>query len=204
MSRYLLKRGTSRVLPMTPQLAQRPDMLECDAEGNVKAAAFASPEDQSETIAHLQAANEELKAENQALRDALQRRDTTINELNARIGEMQVGRIPEPPPPGVGVSVPGEAMTGPAAEPRPLGSGPEGQAAGGEDGAGNEVDGDKVPIEKVVEAIGQLEPDNNEHFTAAGLPRVEILEDLLDAAVDMELRNAAWEQYQELQKQKDQ
>lgn len=169
MSRYLLKRGSDRVLPWTKRLASRPDMLECDAEGNIHQAAFGSKEDQSEAIAHLKAENSKLDAENEALRKVIQDRDDTIQDLNARLGSMGVG-IQAPS----GGDIPPSQNTDEPPKPTPVADG----------------------LDKVVEAIAMLEPDNKEHFTTQGLPRVEALEELLDMDIDMETRDQAWELHQ--------
>ncbi len=49
-------------------------------------------------------------------------------------------------------------------------------------------------------AIGNLDPDNPEHFTQSGAPRTDTLEALLDRPVSSDQRDAWWEDYQEAQK----
>ncbi len=52
-------------------------------------------------------------------------------------------------------------------------------------------------IEKLVEAIGLLEPGNEEHFTKGGVPSVEALEAVAGVSeVTAAERDEAWEAYQ--------
>lgn len=48
-------------------------------------------------------------------------------------------------------------------------------------------------IELIKAAIEELNPENPEHFTARGLPRVEAIEAELGDDITMDERNAAWE-----------
>jgi hypothetical protein len=52
-------------------------------------------------------------------------------------------------------------------------------------------------LDDVVEAIGQLDPNNEDHWTQANLPEVGALKEILGRNVTGAERDAAWEQYQE-------
>ncbi len=49
-------------------------------------------------------------------------------------------------------------------------------------------------------AIGELDPENPEHFTKSGVPRTDALEAILKRPVSSDQRDAWWEDYQEAQK----
>ena len=78
-----------------------------------------------------------------------------------------------------------EETTAPVAGPSQAGS-----AAGAEAVSSGDLD-------PVVAAIMQLEPENGEHFTSAGIPRVEALAAVLGRAITAEERDRAWATYQE-------
>lgn len=75
------------------------------------------------------------------------------------------------------------------------------------DGTGEVVEPEKVkpvenaagfafsndPSEAVEQAIRMLDPDNDDHFTGQGIPRVGAIEALLGYPIKAEARNAAWE-----------
>ena len=58
---------------------------------------------------------------------------------------------------------------------------------------------DQAKHASIVEAIGQLDPETG--FTRSGLPEVSALEALLEFPVSADERNAAWESFQNVQKE---
>lgn len=67
----------------------------------------------------------------------------------------------------------------------------------GDDKSAGESDTDPKQLDDVVEAIGQLDPDNEDHWTQANLPEVGALKEILGRNVTGAERDAAWERYQE-------
>lgn len=51
--------------------------------------------------------------------------------------------------------------------------------------------------ESIFEAIGQLDPENPEHFTKSGKPEVKALEAILGCPVTAKERDSAWVFYQD-------
>lgn len=83
-----------------------------------------------------------------------------------------------------------------------------GGGSAGTEGPGHDQTGggpDKVVVPEVpeerlaaiIKVIGTLEADSEKHFTTSGLPRVEVIEDILGYNIDAAERNEAWEMVQE-------
>lgn len=72
---------------------------------------------------------------------------------------------------------------------------PTGTDAGGTDDTG---DSNPEPLTeaRIVEAIGQLDPDNTEHWTNGNAPQIHALKEVLGEVVSATERDAAWETYQ--------
>lgn len=72
---------------------------------------------------------------------------------------------------------------------------PTGTDAGGTDDTG---DSNPEPLTeaRIIEAIGQLDPDNAEHWTNGNEPQIHVLKELLGQRVTAAERDAAWKTYQ--------
>lgn len=57
------------------------------------------------------------------------------------------------------------------------------------------VETDPERLSDLLTAISELDPDNKDHYTEAGLPQVSALEEILDGDVTAAERDAAWEIY---------
>ena len=74
-----------------------------------------------------------------------------------------------------------------------------GDPGGKPDGSGENPVVPEDPQERlgaIVVAILTLEAGNEKHFTTSGLPRVEVIENVLGYNIDSDERNAAWETVQ--------
>ena len=74
-----------------------------------------------------------------------------------------------------------------------------GEAFGNVVSVESEEDGKpEVPLlDRLVEAIGDLDPDDKELWTAAGVPKVEAIEEVLGQDITGPQRDEAWKAYQE-------
>ncbi|WP_417846995.1 hypothetical protein [Thalassospira povalilytica] len=65
-------------------------------------------------------------------------------------------------------------------------------------GTGTEPTGE---LDRVIEAIGKIDPAKTDLFTGAGQPKTEAIEDVegIDFPVSAALRNEAWDQFQKQQ-----
>lgn len=155
---HLRQRTGGRIYPFAEHLAKRPDMLPCNAKGEILGGAAAEGDPQA-VIAQLQA---EINA-----------KDLVIEGKNAEIMALRAKL---------------NAKNTPADTEKP-----EDEGAGEETGSEEtDVTDKEVTLEQVVEAIGQLDPANPEHFTKNKGPRVPALEGVLKASVSPELRDQAW------------
>ncbi|MGF7175850.1 hypothetical protein [Azospirillum doebereinerae] len=50
----------------------------------------------------------------------------------------------------------------------------------------------EVPVDRILAAIGKLDPENPAHFTKAGKPEVKALSDLLGVEITAKQRDDAW------------
>lgn len=62
---------------------------------------------------------------------------------------------------------------------------------------------DPAPVTEaqIIEAIGKLDKENTEMWTSSGAPQVSSLEDILETQITADQRDAAWEKYQEANKE---
>ncbi len=51
---------------------------------------------------------------------------------------------------------------------------------------------------RLINAIGQLDRENKEHFTAAGLPQTKALEEVVGEDVSAAERDEAWQLFQDM------
>lgn len=49
-----------------------------------------------------------------------------------------------------------------------------------------------LPVDRIIAAIGKLDPENAAHFTKGGKPEVKALADLLGVEITAQQRDAAW------------
>jgi hypothetical protein len=54
----------------------------------------------------------------------------------------------------------------------------------------------EVDVDYLAKFIQDLDPENKEHWTAAGLPQCDALADLVQQPVSASMRDAAWSRYQ--------
>ena len=167
---HLLQRGTGRKYPYAEHLAKRPDMLPCNDKGEILGGAAADGEPQ----VVINALQDQVKNLNLVLDE----KNAEIVALRAEVAKLKQTQIIDTP--GAGT------LTGDA--------GSEAGDAGGSDETG--IGDRELTIAEIVEAIGNLDPQNTEHFTKNKGPRVEALETVLKASVSLEQRDQAWTEFQ--------